>query len=212
VTELQLHFEGPGAEEAALAAAEQLEGSPLRFIRSHSAHGGRVRGVTPELALAVTLVVALPGAANHFLQLVDRFRARSRGLVVAVDTPTVSVEVEGAAAVVVAPSDVALLCREVRGSFREESRGHKSLCALLVGMFSAEELRRFIHHHPAGSRIASQLPERASLAGLCHDAACVLEREGLVDSVLFELLAEERPDRRGAIEEVAREVLEQGST
>lgn len=80
----------------------------------------------------------------------------------------------------------------------ERVGAHTRLNALLASLFDAGELRRFIHHYYPD--IEGSLPgPTASMAQLAFDAVAALHREGCVNSVLRDLLAQERPRRRADI-------------
>lgn len=75
---------------------------------------------------------------------------------------------------------------------------------LLLSMFDADGIRRFISRRPRGEAMARELPgSTASIAELAYGAECVLERHGAVDAELFEALQAERPLRKTDILAVA---------
>ena len=77
------------------------------------------------------------------------------------------------------------------------------LRALLLELFSATELRRFIHFGPQGDTLKHQLPGLDAPSGrLATDAVEALFGAGLVDDALRDRLIEERPVREEAILEV----------
>jgi nucleoside phosphorylase len=82
-------------------------------------------------------------------------------------------------------------------------RADKSLVDLLLNMFSADELRRFVRWGPEGDRLAMRLPTGAvSLAELAHAVVDVWEREGQLEPSLFDRLVVERPRRQAEIRAV----------
>lgn len=96
---------------------------------------------------------------------------------------------------------------------REQVRGtgprtwHELLCNLLASLFTSEELRVFVRHHPAGDRLFSQLPGNVvSRSYLCFETVELLEREGLVRAALFTHLRKALPERLADIDQVAQAV------
>ncbi len=80
-----------------------------------------------------------------------------------------------------------------------------ALRGLLLGMFSADELRRFVRYRPDGSSLEAALPgPTASPAALVDAVVDVLVRRHALDREFFEALAAERPRRSGEIENVRR--------
>lgn len=79
------------------------------------------------------------------------------------------------------------------------------LYELLLSMFSADELRRFLRYHGSVSLITNVLPgPTASEAELVRAAVDTWLRWGAVDEALFSALRSERPGRVAEIEAVAR--------
>lgn len=68
-----------------------------------------------------------------------------------------------------------------------------NLSNLLVRMFDAGELRRFLRFGPDGTYITNQLPEQTTLANLAFEAAGVLDRRGGINRELRNRLVLERP-------------------
>lgn len=78
-----------------------------------------------------------------------------------------------------------------------------ALYNLLLALFGADELRRWIAHHHALSVITHDLPgPLASPSGLVTDVIAALDRRGLVDAHFFAALRTERPRRADAIGQV----------
>jgi hypothetical protein len=76
---------------------------------------------------------------------------------------------------------------------------------LLLSMFNADELRRFLRYHGSVPDIVNNLPgPTASVAELMHAAVDTLLRWGAVDEALFAALRNERPRRVAEIDAVAR--------
>jgi len=76
-----------------------------------------------------------------------------------------------------------------------------ALHGLFRSLFSADELRRFLHYR-YGRELAEDLPE-APFALVVNAALSALERRGLVDRDLFDALLQERPRRSPEILQVA---------
>ena len=81
---------------------------------------------------------------------------------------------------------------------------NQALEKLLLSLFSADELRRFLRYLPDGESIDRRLPgAHASPAQLVNEAIAVLERDGLlVDPTLWERMISERPRRKSEIDGV----------
>ncbi len=81
---------------------------------------------------------------------------------------------------------------------------HKALESLLLSLFSAEELRRFMRYLPAGDLLVQALPgPHASPMVVAHEAVAALASDGrLVDGDLWARMAEERPRRKPEIDKV----------
>ncbi len=78
----------------------------------------------------------------------------------------------------------------------------ESLFNLLLSLFSADDLRRFVHF--AYPELTYELPGRtASSADLVFEVISLVERRGLLDETFFRRLIELRARRRSEIEEVA---------
>lgn len=79
---------------------------------------------------------------------------------------------------------------------------------LLLSLFSADELRRFLHYLPDAGTVVDQLPgPNAPRALVAEEAVRVLERHGLLDASFFAALRQERPRRAPDIDAVARTFL-----
>lgn len=81
---------------------------------------------------------------------------------------------------------------------------HQRLEALLLSLFSADELRRFIRYLPGGDALSGQLPgATASAATLANEAVGALARTGvLADPDFWQRLRDERPRRAPEIDQV----------
>lgn len=81
---------------------------------------------------------------------------------------------------------------------------HQALEKLLLSLFSADELRRWLRFLPDGEGIVGRLPgPTASPAQLAHDAVEVLDRDGrIADASFWDRLVGERPRRKGDIDGV----------
>lgn len=78
-----------------------------------------------------------------------------------------------------------------------------NLAALLLDLFSADELRRFLRHLPDGDPIVAALPgPNASPAALASEAATYFQRHGLIRRDLRDKLVVERPRRVDDIDRV----------
>lgn len=87
----------------------------------------------------------------------------------------------------------------------------ETLSRLFDSLFTAEELRRWVHYS-FGQEVANALPGRsASLAQLTFELAIALKQRGLVDHRLFFLLSSERPARSNEIMAAARQLEMEGS-
>lgn len=79
----------------------------------------------------------------------------------------------------------------------------KDLANLLLSLFSADELRRWLRYLPGGDGLSGRLPGvNASPASLASEAVAELEREGMIDEGFWGRLIEERPRRKGDIDKV----------
>lgn len=89
----------------------------------------------------------------------------------------------------------------------------KALDKLLLSLFSADELRRFIRYLPDGDELSAQLPGgTVSAAQFVHEAVAVLTEHGLLaDPDLWDRLSHERPRRRPEIDAVRAQFLGRGS-
>lgn len=82
-----------------------------------------------------------------------------------------------------------------------------SLEKLLLSLFSADELRRFLRYLPGGEMIMGNLPgPNASPASLAGEAVALLARAGLIDASFWARLLAERPRRQADIEQARRDV------
>lgn len=81
---------------------------------------------------------------------------------------------------------------------------HQRLEILLLSLFSADELRRFIRYLPGGDALTGQLPgATASPAALAGEAVAALARTGvLADPEFWRRLRDERPRRAAEIDQV----------
>lgn len=81
-----------------------------------------------------------------------------------------------------------------------------ALATLLLSLFSADELRRFVRWLPEGDRLVLDLPsERATLSDLAHETAALLARHGFLredEKDLWESLLAARPGRKADIDKV----------
>ncbi|MBK8263758.1 MAG: metallophosphoesterase [Nannocystis sp.] len=80
----------------------------------------------------------------------------------------------------------------------EPSTPQAALHALLVELFSAEELRRWLRYGP-DAELLHELPEGGSMADLADLALAALARRGRIDADFFERLEVERPHKKAAI-------------
>ena len=81
----------------------------------------------------------------------------------------------------------------------------RDLSNLLLSLFSADELRRWLQYLPGGEALVKRLPgANASPASLASEAVAELERDGMIDEVFWARLRDERPRRRSDIETVRR--------
>lgn len=79
------------------------------------------------------------------------------------------------------------------------------LVKLLLALFSGEELRRWLRYLPGGTTLAGLLPgPNASPSSLAHEGVDLLFRHGMITTVFWAKLHEERPQRRADIERVRR--------
>lgn len=78
--EIELHVEGPAAEDLAMELSELLElrlGATIRVERPPSPDGVQHRGIDPALAVSVlSLVVSLPSTVLSTIQLVEWLQKR----------------------------------------------------------------------------------------------------------------------------------------
>jgi len=75
------------------------------------------------------------------------------------------------------------------------------LSELLLSLFSADELRRFVRYLPDGDTLVRSLPgANASPAQLAAEVVQELDRHGLIQDLLFARLAEQRPRRAREID------------
>jgi hypothetical protein len=81
---------------------------------------------------------------------------------------------------------------------REPSTPLAALHALLVDLFSADELRRWLRYGPDAD-LLPELPEGGSVADLADRVLGALERRGRIGNDFFERLEVERPYRKAAI-------------
>ena len=80
-----------------------------------------------------------------------------------------------------------------------------ALHRLLLDLFSADELRRFIRYRPGGGEMIAALPgQMTSLAELAHAVVDLLVRRSEVDAGFFAAIEAERPRRHGDIDAVRR--------
>lgn len=77
------------------------------------------------------------------------------------------------------------------------------LSELLLSLFSADELRRFVRYLPDGDTLMGSLPgANASASQTAQETVYTLERHGLINHDLFDRLAAERPRRAHEINEL----------
>lgn len=76
----------------------------------------------------------------------------------------------------------------------------RALHELLISLFETDELRRWLGHHDVLETLRTLLPEGASLAQIVNALVEAAERRGLIGSLFFEALLQERPERSGDIE------------
>lgn len=83
-------------------------------------------------------------------------------------------------------------------------QSHQQLEALLLSLFSADELRRFVRYLPGGDAIVGRLPGSiAAPAVLVSDVVTALARDGaLSDPAFWDSLRRERPRRAAEIDGV----------
>jgi len=74
---------------------------------------------------------------------------------------------------------------------------------LLCSLFDREEFRRFLMLGFVGDRLLDQLPEGLSHHDFVLAAIGSLTRHGLIDAAFFARLSEQRPQRRGEIQDLA---------
>jgi predicted MPP superfamily phosphohydrolase len=87
----------------------------------------------------------------------------------------------------------------------------RSLDALLASLFDVQDLRIFISRHY--SSLKNEIAFSNPLRVVALDVAEKLEKHGMINDVLWARLAQERPDRRSAIESVRALLVEEvGST
>lgn len=83
----------------------------------------------------------------------------------------------------------------------------KDLANLLLSLFSADELRRWLRYLPGGDGLSGRLPGvNASPASLASEAVAELERDGMIDEVFWGRLIEERPRRKADIDKVKGQI------
>lgn len=73
---------------------------------------------------------------------------------------------------------------------------HKDVSRLLLSLFSADELRRWLRYLPGGGDLMGKLPgANASPASLASEAVAELDRAGMIDEDFWQRLRNERPHR-----------------
>lgn len=89
---------------------------------------------------------------------------------------------------------------------------HEALDKLLLSLFSADELRRFIRYLPEGDKLSAQLPGgTVSAAHFVDGAVTTLDNHGLLaDPDFWTRLAAERPRRKREIDDVRALFLKNG--
>jgi hypothetical protein len=90
---------------------------------------------------------------------------------------------------------------------------HQALSTLLLSLFSADELRRFIRYLPEGDQLSAQLPGGpVSAATFVHEAVDMLDRVGVLEGHDFwDRLVVERPRRKHEIEPIRDMFLKGGA-
>jgi len=84
-------------------------------------------------------------------------------------------------------------------------KARKALEKMLLSMFSASELRRLVRYLPQGRQLSQRLPGRGSSAlRLVEDTIEALDSFGVLDNTFFDLVIEERPRRKGEVEQVRK--------
>lgn len=82
---------------------------------------------------------------------------------------------------------------------------HKMLEELLLALFGADELRRFVRHGPFGAEVERELPSRdVSAVRLAESVVQELEKRSLIEPELWGRLKGERPRRAAEIETMAK--------
>lgn len=87
---------------------------------------------------------------------------------------------------------------------------HEALESLLLAMFSADELRRFLRYLPGGDAIAGALPgANASPAAVAHEAvATLVKADYFGEATLWERMIAERPRRAEEINRIRALVIQ----
>lgn len=90
----------------------------------------------------------------------------------------------------------------------EEEKLHDSLRRLLLRMFSAEELRRFVRFMPGGQEMIHELPGPTATPSETVAAIVVaLLRHEAITKDFFDRLVEERPRRADEIRKIQRDFI-----
>jgi len=153
------------------------------------------------------IVFVIDDLTSAYTEVYERLvnAALCRVIVVTSDLHRIPPSVEWAKAIVVTIdlNSTRVLSPEVKDPALTGAPGpEKELYELLLVLFSADELRRFIaHHYP---QVRDSLPGLSiSQAELAFSLTSILGRHGLIDTRFFELLSEMRPRRRADVERVA---------
>lgn len=79
----------------------------------------------------------------------------------------------------------------------------QALESLLLSMFSADELRRFLRFLPDGDILIGSLPgPTASPVTVAHESVMALDKQRLFDDIFWARLVEQRPRRQAEIDKV----------
>ncbi len=88
------------------------------------------------------------------------------------------------------------------------THGFRQLTELLIALFDAGELQRFIAFLPYGQELRAALPSGSpALNHLAFDCVQAIDKRGYLDHAFFDALVQERPRRRSDIDAVRVAVL-----